>query len=83
MSLNPGAATITPKNGCNSTGLTLGNLASFSESALDSINLLSANSSAATGCYWDLTMIGIGQTIPAEQITDDYSINMTLTITAI
>lgn len=83
MNFNPGIAVITPESGCETTGLTLGSPSSFAEGVLDSVNILSANSSAQTGCYWDLTGIGISQTIPAEQVTDNYSINMTLTITAI
>lgn len=83
MSLNASTGTITPQSGCSNTGLTLGSAASFSEGVTDSITLLSANASADTYCYWDVTGINASQTIPAEQNTGNYSIDMTLTVTAV
>jgi len=84
MTVNPLSATITPQGGCDTTGLTLGSSASYSESATDDITILSAGASAGTSCYWDTTGIAVSQTIPKEQpAASDYYINMTLTITAI
>jgi len=69
---------------CSATDITKGSSASFSEGATDSITLLTAGASADTSCYWDLTSVSISQTIPAEQpAASDYSINMTLTVTAL
>ena len=82
MSLTPTSGTITPQSGCNSTGLTLGSLASFSEGSVDNITLLTAGSSAGTNCYWDITDIPISQTIPPEQPVGSYSIDMTLSVVA-
>ncbi len=84
MTVNPSGATITPQGGCNTTGLTLGTSASYSQGVTDTITLLSAGSSAGTNCYWDTTGITVSQTIPKEQpAASDYNINMTLTVTAI
>jgi len=83
MSFIPNSATITPQSGCNTTGLSLGLSGAFSEGVDDSLTLLTAGSTAGTNCYWDLTGIPVSQSIPAEQTPGNYSINMTLTITAI
>lgn len=84
MTINPSGATITPQSGCNTTGLTLGSSAAFSQGITDTITLLSAGSSAGTNCYWDTTGITVSQTVPKEQpAASDYNINMTLTVTAI
>ncbi len=69
---------------CSATDITKGSSASFSEGVTDSVTLLTAGASADTGCYWDLTGVSVSQTIPAEQpAASDYSINMTLTVTAL
>lgn len=84
MTINPSGATITPQSGCNTTGLTFGSSAAYSQGVTDTITLLSAGSSAGTNCYWDTTGITVSQTVPKEQpAASDYNINMTLTVTAI
>ncbi len=83
MTIDASNADITPQGGCNSTGLTLGSSSSFSEGVINSITLLTAGGGASTNCYWDLTNIAISQTVPSEQETGNYNIDMTLTATAI
>lgn len=83
MALNASVGTLTPQSGCTNTGLTLGSSAFYSEGVTDSITMLTAGASAGTSCYWDLTGVSVSQTIPAEQSAQNYSINMTLTVTAI
>ncbi len=84
MTINPSTGTLTPKGGCNNTGLSLGSAGSFSQGVMDSVTLLTAGASSGTSCYWDLTGVTVSQTIPAGQTAaNDYNINMTLTITAI
>lgn len=83
LSMNPALATITPQSGCDTTGLSLGASSAYSEGVTNSLTLLSAGSGASTGCYWDLTGITVGQTIPAEQATGIYNITLTLTVTAL
>jgi|SRR3989344_885625 len=82
MTVDASVGSISPEAGCNTTGLTLGSSAGFSEGATNSITLLTAGASAGTGCYWDITDVDISQTVPAEQPTGSYSIDMTLTVTA-
>jgi len=83
MSLNPVSATVTPQVGCNNTGISVGSLGAFSEGSVNSLTIVSAGSTSGTNCYWDLTGIPVSQTIPAEQTPGNYSLDMTLTITAI
>ena len=49
----------------------------------DSITLVTAGSTSGTNCYWDMTGITVSQTIPLEQAVASYTIDMTLTVTAI
>lgn len=81
MTMNASGGTL--GGTCSATDITKGSSASFSEGVTDSITLLTAGVSADTSCYWDLTGISVSQTVPAEQPADSYSINMTLTVTAL
>jgi hypothetical protein len=83
MSLDPSVGSISPKSGCTTMGLSLGSPASFSEGVNDSITLLSANIAASTNCYWDLTGVSVSQVIPTGIPTGNYSLDMTITATAI
>jgi hypothetical protein len=83
MTLNPSAGTSTPQSGCNNTGITLGSSNSFAQGTTDSITLISASGSAGTNCYWELTGVSVSQTIPIQQATGTYTINLTLTVTAV
>ena len=83
MTINPATGTLTPSGGCTNTGLTLGSSGAFNQGSLDSITLVTAGASSGTSCYWDLTGVGVSQTIPAEQaVASDYNLNMTLSIIA-
>lgn len=82
LTIDPSLSTITPETGCTSTGVAKGSSTSFDEASVSSITLLNATSAATINCYWDVTGIGISQTILPEQPAGSYSINMTLTLTA-
>lgn len=77
LTVDASGGTITPQGGCNNTGLSKGTSASFSGG--NSITLLSADGTAGTGCYWDLTGVALTQDIPAGQADGAYSISMTIT----
>ena len=83
LSLNPSVATVTPEVGCSNTNTTLGSSSSFVQGSTDSLTLISANSSAQTNCYWELTGITASQKVPAEQPVGSYTINMTITVVAV
>lgn len=77
-----GVVTARSVSMCNTSGITKGASAAFSEGSLNSITLMSASASAATGCFWELTGVNASQTIPGGQTAGTYSINMTLTAAA-
>ncbi|MGH9857315.1 MAG: hypothetical protein ACRD4B_05665, partial [Acidobacteriota bacterium] len=81
LSLDPSAATITPKSGCTSTGLSLGSAAAFAQGVINSITLATANG-ADTDCFWDFTGIGASQKVPPETPSGTYTLNLTITVTA-
>lgn len=75
-------ATLSPQSGCSLSGVALGANNNFAEGTQDAITLLSANTSAATNCYWDLTDLQLEQRIPTEQPAGSYVLSMTLTVLA-
>ncbi len=79
LQVNASSSTITPQGGCATTGISKGASTYFVQGTQDSGTLLSASASAQTGCYWDLTSVGMTQDIPASQVTGSYTLNMTLT----
>ena len=84
MTVDPSISTITPQGGCSTTGLTKGSSTAFSEGATDTVTLLTAGPSAEASCYWDVTGIGISQSLPAEQpAASDYNIDMVLSVIAV
>ncbi|MBI2448391.1 hypothetical protein HYV44_02415 [Candidatus Microgenomates bacterium] len=82
LTMNASAGTVTPQGGCSSTGITKGNSAAFVQGTTDSVTILSASGLAETSCYWDLTGVSLSQSIPQEQTIGNYSLNMTITLTA-
>jgi len=82
MSLQPSSATLTPQAGCTNSNISLASNSAFDQASVNSITLATASSGAQTDCYWDMTNIGVNQTIPAEQPTDTYTLNLTMTLTA-
>lgn len=82
LSLNPAAGGIAPQSGCSASGISLGSAGTFAQDTLDSVALANASSGAGTACYWDLTNIAVSQQLPGEKPAGNYTINLTLTITA-
>lgn len=80
LEVDPSSSTISPQSGCSTTGLSRGSAAYFDSG--NNITLLTADGTADTNCYWDITNIGLTQDIPAGQEagSSPYTINMTLTI---
>jgi len=83
LQLDASASTLTADcSTCSTTGLTKGSSTAFSQAVTDSITLLTAASGSDDVGRWYLTGIGVSQTIPAEQPNDNYTINLTVTVTA-
>jgi hypothetical protein len=80
LQVNPTLATITAGGTCSSTGLSKQSSAYFVGGSVDSIDLISASTSAETDCDWYITGIGLVQDIPAEQPGGSYSLAMTITV---
>lgn len=79
LSVNPSTSTLSPiYTDCTNTGLTRGTAGTYNNPSVSSITILSA-ASTKPNCGWDITGIGLTQTIPAETKAGTYSLNMTLT----
>lgn len=84
LSIDPSVGAInTHCASCNSTGITLGSASAYNQGTTDSITLVNAASSSSDFGRWYFTGIDADQTIPAEQAADSYTINLTLTVTAL
>lgn len=84
LTINPSAGSITTDcASCVSTNVTLGSSASFNQGTTDSITLI--NAAAASNDVWRGYLMGASasQTIPAETPADSYTLNFTLTATAL
>lgn len=82
LAINPSTGSLSPQLGCSNSNISTGSSSAFNEGVLDSLTLLSSSSSANTGCYWDLTGVTVGQKIPADQLNDSYSLNLTITVSS-
>jgi hypothetical protein len=80
LTVNPAVGTLTAQTNCTTTSVSKGSSTAFTGST--AATLLNASSPAQIDCYWELINIGLSQKIPAGQLGGNYTINMTLTITA-
>jgi hypothetical protein len=84
LSLDPSGGTLTTDClSCVNTNVTLGSSSAFNQGVTDSITLI--NAGAASNDIWRgyLTDVDASQTIPAETPADTYTLNLTLTATAL
>ena len=83
LSFDASGSTVTAADhDCDTSGVTKGSSASFTQGTQDSLTLLNTSSSAIKNCIYDATGISTSQQVPPETPTGSYSIGMTLTITA-
>jgi hypothetical protein len=82
LTVSSASASLTPQSGCSASGVSLGSNASFSQGVVDSLTIASASSPALVDCYWDISNIPLTQKIPASQRNGNYSLGLTITITA-
>ncbi len=82
MTVDPSAegSSLSGVSGCSTSNVSKGTSNSFVEGSVDSIDLMSAASGAATFCRWDLTGVGLTQKVPASQASGSYSLTMALSI---
>jgi len=84
LTVDPSAGTITTDCGtCVATNITKGSSTGYVEGTTDSVTLL--NAAAASDDVWRgyLSGAGLSQTIPAETAAGTFTLNMTLTVTAL
>lgn len=83
MTINAAAGSVTTDcASCTSTGVVLGSSAAFNQGTVDNVTLINAGSTSNDIWRGYLSGATISQTIPAEQIPDSYTLNLTLTATA-
>ncbi len=83
LSVEPTSASVSPQAGCSTSNVSLGSNQDFDEGVVNSVNLVTAAAGSNTECYWDITGVGLRQTIPAEQLPGTYNIGLTVTILAL
>ncbi len=84
LTLDPSGGTITQDyTGGNLTGVSLGSSAAFSEGVTDAITLMSAAAGSDDIGRWYLTGVAGSQTIPPNTQAATYTIDFTLTATAL
>lgn len=82
LQVDPSGATVSAKSGCSSTGVSAGSQSAFIEGSVDAISLVSADNSSERFCYWDVTGIDLEQIVPAATGSGNYTLDMTITMTA-
>jgi hypothetical protein len=83
LTINPSAGSITTDcTSCNTTGVSVGSSTAFNQGTTDNVTLINAGSTSTDIWRGYLTGVTASQTIPAEQVADTYTLNLTLTATA-
>lgn len=83
LSVDASGSTITTlQHDCSVSGISKGSLAAFSQGVTDAVTLANTSSSAIKNCDYEMTTVNLSQQVPAERPTGNYSINMTITVTA-
>jgi hypothetical protein len=67
---------------CDASGITKGALAGFVQGTTDAVTIANTSSAAIKNCDFDITGIDVSQEVPAERPTGNYTLNMTITVTA-
>jgi hypothetical protein len=85
LTVDPSVSTITTDCGgtCTSTGVAKGTSTGYVEGGPDSVTLINAGPTSDDIWRGYMTGAGLSQTIPASQPGGTYTLNMTLTATAI
>lgn len=83
MRVNPTVGTVTPEAGCTGTGLSWGPDSKFNQGVVDAITIGDANPSSERFCYWDVTAVALEQRIPSATPAGSYTMDMTVTMTAL
>lgn len=82
LTVKPASSTLSPSSGCSNTGVTKGSNAAYVQDSVNAITLLSASAASQLYCAWDLTSVGLTQTIPAATPIGAYTLDLTMTAVA-
>jgi hypothetical protein len=82
LTVDAAVGTLSAATNCSTSGVNKGSSTAFASGTTNAITILSAASPANIDCYWELTGVSLSQKIPAGQLGGNYTLNMTLTITA-
>ena len=83
MSIDPSTVNVSSlQYDCSAAGVSKGSLAGFSQGVTDALTIATTSSSAIDNCDYDITDVTISQQVPAERPPGNYTINMTITVTA-
>jgi len=82
LTVDPSLSTVSAMSDCTGSGIVKGSSSAFSQGVINSITMLSSNSSAQPSCNYDATGFGLSQTIPAETPPSTYALSLTLTVVA-
>ncbi|MFA6183477.1 MAG: hypothetical protein WC682_00050 [Parcubacteria group bacterium] len=80
LSVAPAGGTLAGVSGCATSNVSLGSNSAFVETTTNSITLASGAAGAPTYCRWDVTDIGLTQSLPASQTSGSYALNLVLSI---
>lgn len=84
LAMDPSISTLTTDcSACTITGVTKGSATAFNEGTVNAITLLSAGATSDDVWRGYLTGVDLKQSIPGETPADAYSLNLTLTATAL
>jgi hypothetical protein len=82
LTVNASAGTLTAQANCSTSGVSKGSSTAFVSGTVDTVTILNAATPADIDCYWELISVGLSQKVPAGQLGGNYTLNMTVTITA-
>lgn len=82
LTTDASVGTLSAQSGCTAAGVSKGSSTSYVSGSVNSVVLLSATTPAQIDCYWELVGVSLSQKIPAGQLGGNYSLAMTLTLTA-
>lgn len=83
MSIDASGSNVTAlQYDCSIAGVSKGSLAGFTQGVTDAVTIANTSSSAIDNCDYDITNVTVSQQVPAERPFGNYTINMTITVTA-
>lgn len=84
LTVDPSVSTLTTDcTSCTTTGVTKGSSTAYVEGTTNSVTLLNAGASSEDNWRGYLTGASMSQVIPAETVATSYTLNLTLTSTAL